>query len=121
MQEFQSVPSAEDFLKTSHPSSVWAFLLLVLVEFSIWNFVASWLACEDFPEVFREAGRSRLMAKVHRNTEGGILSFFTLELLAEMRELHRVPTSQTHPWLRFQCVPDSCQERSQTDLGACSW
>lgn len=42
------------------------------------------MACEDFPEIFREAERSRLMAKIHRNTEGGVLGFFTLELLAEL-------------------------------------
>lgn len=53
------------------------------------------MACEDFPEVFREAERSRLIAEVHRNTEGGVLSFFTLKLLAEIRELCQGLTSQT--------------------------
>lgn len=35
------------------------------------------------------------MEETHRNTEGAVLSFFTFGLLAEIRELHQAPASQT--------------------------
>lgn len=65
MQEFQLVPSG--FFKDSSPFLCGGIPSVGLGRVQHLEFCYFLVGREDFLEVFREAGRSRLMAEVHRN------------------------------------------------------